>query len=374
VLLPLGVHRKFRTALSPPFRFDVVKNWVDEFRKFSLELMEIWETKIDEPVDVLQWLPKFTLDVLGKTTFSREFNALKGTKNEYLDAFNNLVYAFTKRSTVVAAVIERLTGLNVAHEVKRSCDLLYNFILEIIETKRKISTSESKSMDIVDMMLTFHNPPFTTTEVISNAFILFVAGHETTATALAWMFYNLGTHPQIQKKAAAEVWNVLKEKKITGDDLSKFEYLNMVIKENMRVRPPVSLVFTRVAAQDAEFEGCKIPKGTRIGLGIEAVHMNPQFWPNPKEFIPERFAADQKHAPFTYVPFSLKTRACLGKHFSLVEQKVFIVTLLQHFSWTLHSYNVEEHSSIILNKPKEMKVKLTKVDPSTYQNQFPSNV
>jgi cytochrome P450 len=171
----------------------------------------------------------------------------------------------------------------------------------------------------------------------------------------------------------------------------------MVIKENMRIRPPVSLLFTRVAAQDVEFDGYKIPKGTRVGLGIEAVHSNPKYWPNPNEFIPERFASGKQHLPFTYLPFSLQTRAwymrmknsrflfvvcclclltqififnvySLGKHFSLVEQVVFIVTLLQHFSWTIHSCNVDEPYSIFLNKPKELKVKLQKIDPSTFQN------
>jgi cytochrome P450 len=361
--------QKLRTALNPPFRYDVVKNWIDDFRKSSIELMEIWATQMDRPIDVLHWLPKFTLDVLGKTTFSQEFNAIKGAKNEYLDAFNNLIAAFASRTTIFAAIIERITGLNFAYEVEKNCETLYNFILDIIHNKRKPSNPESKSMDIVDMMLAFHTPAFTTDEVISNAFILFLAGHETTATALVWMFFNLGTHPQIQKKAAAEVWNVLKGQRVRSDDLNKFEYIDMIIKENMRIRPPVSFLFTRTAAHDTEFEGRKIPKGSRIGLGIEAVHMNPKFWPHPKEFMPERFACEQTHVPFTYLPFSLQTRACLGKHFSLVEQKVFIATLLQYFTWTIHSYDIKEPFSIVLNKPKEMKVNLQKIDPSIFQTE-----
>jgi cytochrome P450 len=363
--------KKFRTALNSPFRYDVVKNWIDDFRQSSLELMEIWSTQVDKPIDILHWLPGFTIDVLGKTTFSREFNAMKGTKNEYFQAFNNLMSAFSHRTTILAAAFEALTGLSLARDIEKNCELLYNFILDIIENKRNSSNLAAKSMDIVDMMLTFHDPPFTTEEVISNAFIMFLAGHETTATALSWMFYNLGVRPDIQQKAAAEVWNVLKGNKITGDDLSKLEYVNMVIKENMRIRPPVALIFTRVAAEDVEFEGYKIPKGTRIGLGIEAVHMNPKFWPNPKEFIPERFASEQKHVPFTYLPFSMQSRACLGKHFSLVEQVVFMATLLQRFTWTVHSCDVDEPYSAVLNKPKELKVKLQNVDPSVYQKELP---
>jgi cytochrome P450 len=359
---------KFRTALSPPFRYDIVKNWVDDFRETSLELLNIWATQMDKPIDVLQWLPQFTLDVLGKTTFSREFNAMNGTKNEYFQTFSNLITRFGHRKTALAVLVERITGFNFARDIERASTFLYNFILDVIDTKRKVSDTTGRSMDIVDMMLAFHNPPFTTDEVISNAFIMFAAGHETTATALSWMFYNLGTHLDIQKKAVAEVWNVLKGKKVTGDDLSKLEYLNMVIKENLRIRPPVTLMLGRVAAQDVEFEGYKIPKGTRIGIGIEIVHSNPRYWPNPKEFIPERFASEQNHTPFTYLPFSLQTRICLGKHFSLVEQLVFAATLLQHFTWTIHSCNVDEPYSVFLNKPKELKVKLQRIEPQQLSN------
>jgi cytochrome P450 len=102
------VNRKFRTSLNPPFRYDVVKNWVDDFRESSLELMKIWETQMENPVDVLCWMPRFTLDVLGKTTFSQDFNAMKGTKDEYFPMFTVLVTMFTKRKLILAAMVELL--------------------------------------------------------------------------------------------------------------------------------------------------------------------------------------------------------------------------------------------------------------------------
>jgi cytochrome P450 len=85
-----------------------VKNWVDDFRELSLELMKIWETQMNDPVDILRWMPEFTLDTLGRTTFSRDFNAMKGTKDQYFQAFSDIVTGFGSRKIIFAVVVRSL--------------------------------------------------------------------------------------------------------------------------------------------------------------------------------------------------------------------------------------------------------------------------
>jgi cytochrome P450 len=100
------LNRKLRTALSPPFRYDIVKNWVDDFRELSLELMKIWETQMNDPVvDIIHWMPEFTLDALGKTTFSRDFNAMKGSKDKYFQAFSDIVTGFGSRKIIFSIIV-----------------------------------------------------------------------------------------------------------------------------------------------------------------------------------------------------------------------------------------------------------------------------
>lgn len=175
---------------------------------------------------------------------------------------------------------------------------------------------------------------------------MFVAGHETTATALGWMMYHLATLPEIQQKLKEEVDRALKGQPITQDNIKdvrfrkrilirnldtnstfyvQLTYMSNVIKENLRIQPPVAYLPTRSVKEDIEFEGKIIPKGVsstfcfcchmtdqcdvkgQIGLNMYAIHRNPEFWPEPEKFDPERFTKPQ--VPFSFLPFSLKSRA-----------------------------------------------------------------
>ena len=100
--------------------------------------------------------------------------------------------------------------------------------------------------------------------MVSNVFIFFLAGHETTASALSWLLYHLAIYPEIQQKVRDEVERVLNGKPLTSEVMRELVYTSWVIKENMRVQPPVTEFATREAVQDTEFEGVSIPKGVSI--------------------------------------------------------------------------------------------------------------
>jgi cytochrome P450 len=111
--------------------------------------------------------------------------------------------------------------------------------------------------------------------MVSNVFIFFLAGHETTASALSWLLYHLSTHPEIQQKVRDEVERVLNGRPLTSELMRELPYTSHVIKENMRIQPPVTELATRECVQDTEFEGVVIPKGvsdikiSQIYLGID---------------------------------------------------------------------------------------------------------
>jgi cytochrome P450 len=197
-------------------------------------------------------------------------------------------------------------------------------------------------------------------EMVSNVFIFFLAGHETTASALSWLLYHLSTHPEIQQKVRDEVERVLNGRPLTSELMRELPYTSHVIKENMRIQPPVTELATRECVQDTEFEGVVIPKGIRIGIGIETAHLNEEFWDKPHEFIPERFENNTKQHPFAYMPFSLKSRACIGSQFSLLEQTMFLTTIVQYFKWTFVELNPAT-KSIVLNRPDLLRVKFEQI-------------
>jgi len=170
-------------------------------------------------------------------------------------------------------------------------------------------------------------------EVFANMMILFVAGHETTSSALSWLLLELTQHPEIQEKMYKEIMSVIGNNEPTFETVNSLEYVDRVINENMRIHPSVPLLFTRKAVTDLQYKDMWIPKDSAIGFSAHAIHRDPNHWENPEVFDPERFSPEKvkgRHK-FAFIPFSLGPRMCLGNNFSLVEQRLFIAQLLKQF-------------------------------------------
>jgi cytochrome P450 len=350
--------RRYRSVLSPPFHFDAVKQWIPDFYKLSLELIQQWSKNIDKPIDVVKWMPLFTVDVLGVTVLSRNFNAMQGSENNALEAIKTMLGAFSPKTFVLGA-IENVTGLNLLKNLNSASKILKNALLDIINSKRVQKTTDGH-FDLVDVMLQAHDPKWTDGELLANTFTMFLAGHETTSTALTWLFYHLANNQHVQHKLIAEVKQVLNGQPVQYEHFKELHYVTNVIKENLRLQPPAALIFSRMAEQDLEFEGQIIPKGSRVGLNIYGIHHSPLIWDQPEEFNPDRF--DKPAVPFAYLPFSLKSRACLGNQFSLVEQTVFVATFMQHFrTKSVDSFAPPDGSNPILNQVAKLSVFIEKI-------------
>jgi cytochrome P450 len=362
-----------RRALSPAFHYDAVKSFIPLFVKKTNELLEIWNKIDDKPVFAQPtWMPKYTLDVLSTSVFGYDFRAIYGNEDAELDAYYTSVNYGVKPLQIARILASLITHIPLTWDLDRAVGVMDNFCRKLIlEHERNLDSKDKdpNKFDIVDMMLRAE-PKLTIEEMVSDVFLFFVAGHETTSSALSWLMYYLAQHPEIQEKARKEARAVLQGQEFTAAHLREFTYISMVLKENMRIQPPIAALSTRKCVQDTEFEGIKIPAGTRIGLGFEAVHHNPLFWPEPEKFIPERFElkkgesileeSSTKQHPFAYFPFSLRSRACIGNQFSVIEQTVFVSMLLQKYSWTTATYKPPTVNPI-LNHPDELSLNLTRL-------------
>jgi cytochrome P450 len=346
--------RRFRNVLSPPFHFDAVKEWIPEFHTMSLELMNLWRPIIDKPVNITKWMPLFTVDVLGKTVMSKSFDAMKGKEDRDLDNLSYMLNNLVRPSTFVVGLLEGVIGRALPIELNKRIIELSEGMRGLVKGKK--GNPFSSKFDIVDAMLSAHDPTWTEDEVVAVTFLLFTAGHETTASALSWMFYHLAINQPVQQRLIDEVSTVLKGQPVTKENIKELRYLNNTIKENMRMQPPVTNLTTREVAEDTEFEGQIVPKGCMMGVGIYALHHSPEFWESPEEFNPDRF--DKPFTPFSYVPFSMKSRACLGNQFSLLEQAVFLATLFQHYRITGVTEFKQQSRLAQMNKPESLHVSI----------------
>lgn len=176
--------------------------------------------------------------------------------------------------------------------------------------------------------------PLPRSTVVDEIQLLLFAGHDTTVTSTSNIIYHLAVHPDAQARARAEQ-DAMASREYTLESLRAMPWLDAVIKESMRLIPPIGGAF-RVMTKDAEFGGFRIPCGHRVAIGPRAVHREAEHWPDPDRFDPERFMREADDRPaFAWIPFGGGPRVCLGQHFAMLEMNVVLSMLIREFAWSL---------------------------------------
>jgi cytochrome P450 len=219
-------------------------------------------------------------------------------------------------------------------ELKAALALLEARVTRMIEDRRRNPGRE----DLLSRLLAARDDDgggrMTDRQVRDEVLTLFVAGHETTATALAWAIMLLCQNPQAYARARDEA---LALGGVPGHaDLPLLSYCLRVFKESMRLYPPV-FIFGRQAITDVEIGGYLLPRGTICIVAPYTMHRRPDLWPDPDRFDPDRFLPDAEAArpKAAYFPFSLGPRTCIGNHFALMEGPIVLATLLRHADFEL---------------------------------------
>ncbi|RIB24219.1 cytochrome P450 [Gigaspora rosea] len=306
------VWKRHRRVCNPAFKTLPIHLFVEK----ALKLMDILEKVDNKPIEVVDFMQRLTLDILGKVAFNFDFNNLEDPKNPYVTAYNEVQNVF--RNPLISILqLDRIPIINQL--VFRKIDKLNNLFEDIIKEKRKSLAAGHSNGDLLELMLKACEDPdyqiLSDIELRCNLAIFMVAGHDTTAVALSSLLYLLAIHKDVQEKAREEVLRIL------GDNLApsseqhaELKYLNMVIRENLRLYPPAGGLTLRVVTEDLKLKNFLIPAGTPIILFIYGIQHSPKLWKNPEEFLPER---------------------CLGNNFSLIEQRIVLCLLLRKYEISL---------------------------------------
>jgi cytochrome P450 len=182
---------------------------------------------------------------------------------------------------------------------------------------------------------------------------LFLAGHETTANALSWLWYELGRNPQVERRLRDEISTVLEGRPPTAADLPRLGYCQRVIEETMRVHPPAWLLIRQARGAD-EIGGYPIPSGRVILISPYVIHRHPDFWEDPEKFDPDRFLPErsQKRPRLAYLPFGAGQRMCIGNTFALMEMQAVVATVLQRFRLSVVRDHLVEPEPLVTLRPK----------------------
>jgi cytochrome P450 len=164
---------------------------------------------------------------------------------------------------------------------------------------------------------------------------LILAGHETTSLTLSWAFYLLWSHPEIEERLVEEATRVLGDRVPTAQDVSKLVYARQVFLEVMRLYPPVPGVTRNAIAADV-IDGIPIKAGGLVLVSPFVTHRHPDYWTNPNGFDPDRFSEKRAETiePYSFMPFLLGRRQCLGEHFAMLEGPLLLAMIVRRYAFS----------------------------------------
>lgn len=170
-------------------------------------------------------------------------------------------------------------------------------------------------------------------DITQNAFLVLIAGYETTSNTLTLVTHMLVNYPEIQEKVRREILSVIEQdEEITYSTVQKLPYLNCVVSETMRLYPPIFAFVTREAVVDKQYGKLKIPAGTAVMAAIEYIHRDPDNWKDPNTFDPDRFLPQNKHFdPLAWQPFGAGPRNCIGMRFAHMELRLTLANVLRKY-------------------------------------------
>jgi cytochrome P450 len=189
---------------------------------------------------------------------------------------------------------------------------------------------------------------------------MIVAGHDTTASTITYTLYYLANHPQVLKKAQGIVDQVLKNRDPEYSDFDDLYYINWIIKEAMRLTPVVKGI-PRTLEKTIEWGGYEIPKGTLVFTPFNT-HKDPEFFPDPLAFKPERWDGLEFSNRYAYTPFGFGNRACIGKKFAMIEAVIALSMIIQRYNVSIDKdYGPLDITTVVTSKPaKDLYVTFTK--------------
>jgi cytochrome P450 len=222
---------------------------------------------------------------------------------------------------------------------KKSTKKLRGLITSLLFEKKHFNT-EKTGQDLLSLLLhqkTESGEPMPNEQITDEILTFFLAGHETSAVALTWAFYELNRNPNIENKLREEVLEVVGDKLITVSDLPKLTYCKQVCQEVLRLYPP-AWALAREAIEDDTLGDFYIQKGDSVVINTYWLHRNPEHWQNPTQFLPERWETENSNQhKFAYAPFGGGPRLCIGNHFAMMEMQIVLASVLQKYQLQFHT-------------------------------------
>lgn len=346
------VHRR---ALNPTFSTKIMNSFIPTFNRKAQILVQQLERHIDTEFDIYRPVFKALTDMIMNTGLGMNWELQTARGDDFHDIFTEVMSSFQSR--VVRFWYKWDFIYNLTEACKRELMLLekgYRILRSVREVKEiELSDKLEHGEDVLEKskeentltwiqkcFLMYRDGIFTEQNLIEEIDTIFVGGTDTTSVTITSTLIMLAVYPEVQEKVLAELHEIFEnaDTPVTYEDLSKLNYLEMVIKESLR-HFPVGPFIAREASEDFPFKGGIIPKGSFILLNIAKMHKDPKYWGekandfHPEHFLPENFS---KMHPYTFLAFSGGPRNCIGIKYAWYVAKIMLTHLLRKYKFTTH--------------------------------------
>ncbi len=319
LLLDGARHKRERKLLMPPFHGERMRLYSDMMGEIIDQSIDNWPVETSFPVH--SRLQQITLDVILRAVFGADDDVLVSELRARLIRWLNSI---SRPLTVWKSFIQ----------LRYIDRLLYDQI-----ARRRGSTEKGRT-DIMAMLVAARDEdgqPMSDEEIRDEIITMLVAGHETTATSLAWVIYRLLENPHVLATAQAEVKSVtgdgLQASRPTAEQITELSYLDAVIKETARLNPVLPIA-VRLLETDTRIGNYELSAGSIVAPCIYLTHRQPELWPEPEAFKPDRFMG-RRVDPYTFFPFGGGVRYCLGAAFATYEMKIVLARVLSRLTLRL---------------------------------------
>jgi cytochrome P450 len=301
-----------RKLLLPPFHGERMQAYGEKMTEIAAREIESWPT--GSPYKLRPRMQAITLEIIIETVFGvhdvERLEPLREALRDFLDLTTN-------PRVLLPVLMVGPDRVNLIPAFRRRVERVDRLIAAVIG-ERRAAEDLSERDDVLSMMLQARHEdgsPMSDAEIRDELLTLLVAGHETTATALSWAMERLTRHPEKLERLRAEV------------EAEEDAYLTATVQETLRLRP-VIVVVVRKLTEPVELGGYELPAGARVTPCIHLIHRDPQIYPEPERFLPERFL-DNPPGTYTWIPFGGGVRRCLGAAFAQFEMAVVLRELIR---------------------------------------------
>ncbi|PAA58255.1 hypothetical protein BOX15_Mlig026450g1 [Macrostomum lignano] len=351
-----------RKMLTPAFHFSILQDFCPVFSEQSRVLLQVLDDQLNADgqaeLDIFPYMGRCALDIICETAMGCQVHAQTEQNSEYVASVANMSEIVMRRLKNPLYYSESLFARSRLSAEQNAClGVMHAFTTGVIAERRADFAAMSeeerrdqmairrrrKRLTFLDLLLfeSETGAKLTDSDIREEVDTFMFEGHDTTAAAMTWCLFLLGRHPDVQAEVHKEIDAIWEEGRLspeghlTSECLNQLSLLDRCVKEALRIYPSVPF-FGREAAEDIKVDGYTITAGTTVLALATQLHRDPEYFPEPEKFNPDRFLPEAVRGrnPYAYVPFSAGPRNCIGAKFAQLEEKAVLCWFLRHYDVT----------------------------------------